>query len=151
MFSDGILPANEGRGYVLRRLLRRAVRCGLLCGLDGSFLHPASEPLVASSEVYPQLAANRQYLVSAIKAEEERFLTTIREGMGCKDELAWVGAGGVLAGEAAFRLYDTFGFPLELTVEIAGEHQVQVDGDGFRKALEHQRSQARPPGSRWTP
>lgn len=145
MFSDGILPANEGRGYVLRRLLRRAVRYGLLCGLDGSFLHTGVEPLVGIfGEVYPQLAANRQYLVSAIKAEEERFLTTIREGMELlKDELARVGAGGVLAGEAAFRLYDTFGFPLELTVEIAGEHQVQVDEDGFRKALEHQRSQAR--------
>ena len=113
MFSDGILPANEGRGYVLRRLLRRAVRYGLLCGLDGSFLHTGVEPLVGIfGEVYPQLAANRQYLVSAIKAEEERFLTTIREGMELlKDELARVGAGGVLAGEAAFRLYDTFGFP----------------------------------------
>jgi alanyl-tRNA synthetase len=145
MLADGILPSNEGRGYVLRRLLRRAVRYGMLCGIEGSFLHTAVKPLQdIFGDHYPELLANGQHLVTTIKAEEERFLTTLQGGMELlKSELDRVGEGGVLTGEAAFRLYDTFGFPLELTVEIAGERKIQVDEDGFRKALEVQRSQAR--------
>lgn len=145
MLADGILPSNEGRGYVLRRLLRRAVRHGILCGIEGSFLYTGVEPLLKIFHgSYPELVNNRQHLVSTIKAEEERFLTTIQWGMELlKTQLDKVGEGGVLGGQEAFRLYDTFGFPLELTVEIAGEQQVKVDEDGFRKALEGQRAQAR--------
>jgi alanyl-tRNA synthetase len=145
MLADGILPSNEGRGYVLRRLLRRAVRHGILCGIEGPFLYTGVEPLLKIFQgIYPELVANRQHLVATIKAEEERFLATIQSGLELlKALLAKVGIGGVLGGQEAFRLYDTFGFPLELTVEIAGEHQVKVDEDGFRKALEAQRAQAR--------
>lgn len=145
MLSDGILPSNEGRGYVLRRLLRRAVRHGMLCGLEGSFLHTGVELLTDMfGQAYPDLVSNRQHIAATILAEEERFLITIRGGMELlKGELEKIGSGGVLAGEAAFRLYDTFGFPLELTIEIAGEQNVTVDEDGFRKALEVQRTQAR--------
>lgn len=145
MLADGILPANEGRGYVLRRLLRRAVRHGMLCGIEGSFLYTGLEPLLAIfGQVYPELVNNREYLTATIKAEEERFLTTINQGLDLlQAELEKIGDRGTLTGDAAFRLYDTFGFPLELTVEIAGEQKVRVDEDGFRKALEHQRCQAR--------
>lgn len=145
MLSDGILPANEGRGYVLRRLLRRAARHGMLCGIEGSFLYTAVELLINMfGDQYPDLEANRQHLVTTIKAEEERFLATIRGGMELlRAELEKVGEGGILDGASAFRLYDTFGFPLELTVEIAQEHQVKVDEDGFCRSLEVQRNQAR--------
>ena len=145
MLSDGILPSNEGRGYVLRRLLRRAVRHGMLCGVQGSFLHTGVEPLIAMfGEAYPNLESNRQHLIATIRAEEDRFLATISQGLELlKGELDKVGDGGVMAGEAAFRLYDTFGFPLELTVEIAQERNVTIDEDGFRVALEVQRNQAR--------
>lgn len=145
MLSDGILPSNEGRGYVLRRLLRRAVRHGMLCGIKGSFLHTGVDLLLEMfGEAYPDLISNRQHLLTSIQAEEDRFLATISQGMELlKGELDKVGDGGVLTGEAAFRLYDTFGFPLELTIEIAQERGVSVDEDGFRKSLEVQRSQAR--------
>jgi len=145
MLSDGILPSNEGRGYVLRRLLRRAVRHGMLCGIEGSFLHTGVGILVDMfGKAYPELGSNRQHLVATIAAEEERFLTTISQGLELlRIELDKVGDGGVLAGDSAFRLYDTFGFPLELTVEIAEERGVKVDEDSFRKALEVQRNQAR--------
>ena len=145
MLADGILPSNEGRGYVLRRLLRRAVRYGMLCGLEDSFLHTAVAPLLGIfDQEYPELLANSQHLITTIKAEEERFLTTLRGGMELlRSELDRVGEGGTLTGKAAFRLYDTFGFPLELTIEIAQERKIKVDEDGFGKALEVQRSQAR--------
>ena len=145
MLADGILPSNEGRGYVLRRILRRAVRHGILCGIEGPFLYTGVEPLLQIFGVtYPELISNRQHMLTTIKAEEERFQATIRAGMELlKAQLDKVGQGGVLSGEEAFRLYDTFGFPLELTVEIAGEQGIKVDEDGFRKALEGQRSQAR--------
>ncbi len=145
MLADGILPGNEGRGYVLRRLLRRGVRHGLRLGLSGPFLYTGIEPLLAIfGDTYPELGENRRHLLTAIKAEEERFQATIQGGMDLlKEQLDKVGAGGVLSGDQAFRLYDTFGFPLELTVEIAREDKVTVDEDGFRKALEEQRSRAR--------
>lgn len=145
MLSDGILPGNEGRGYVLRRLLRRAVRHGMLCGFEGSFLYTGVNLLSSMfGDAYPELEANRQHLAATIKAEEERFLSTIQGGMELlKAELEKVGEGGVLDGEAAFRLYDTFGFPLELTVEISQEYNVKVDEEGYLKALEVQRSKAR--------
>lgn len=145
MLADGILPGNEGRGYVLRRLLRRAVRHGLQLGLEGPFLYTGIAPLLGIfGETYPELMSNRQHLAATIKAEEERFLATIQAGMELlRVQLATVGRGGVLGGEEAFRLYDTFGFPLELTVEMAEEEEVRVDEDGFRKAMEGQRAQAR--------
>lgn len=145
LLADGVLPSNEGRGYVLRRLLRRAVRKGIQLGFDGPFLYTGIDPLLGIfGGVYPELGGNRQHITVTIKAEEERFHVTIQEGMELLNALLEkIGKGGVLDGRDAFRLYDTFGFPLELTVEIAGERGVQVDEDGFRKALEVQRSQGR--------
>jgi alanyl-tRNA synthetase len=145
MLADGVLPTNDGRGYILRRLLRRAVRHGMLCGLEGSFLHTGVEVVVdLFGDVYPELFANREHLLATIKAEEERFLATISQGMELlQRELAALGGQGILNGETAFRLYDTYGFPLELTVEISAEKGFQVDEDGFKAALERQRIQAR--------
>lgn len=145
MLADGILPGNEGRGYVLRRLLRRAVRRGIQLGLTEPFLYTGLDPLLKIfGDVYPELAANRKHILTTVQAEEERFHATIQEGMALlEQQLKKVGRGGVLTGDDAFRLYDTFGFPLELTVEIAAEVEVTVDEDGFRKALEVQRCRAR--------
>lgn len=145
MLADGILPGNEGRGYVLRRLIRRGVRHGLRLGLKEPFLFSGVEPLLdIFGQVYPELSDSRQHSLGTIRAEEERFLATIDAGLELlKIELTKVGSGGLLAGDDAFRLYDTFGFPLELTIEIAHEQGVKVDEDGFHKALAGQRALAR--------
>ncbi|MTI94955.1 MAG: alanine--tRNA ligase [Firmicutes bacterium] len=145
MLADGILPANEGRGYVLRRLLRRAVRHGMLCGLKGSFLHTGVQKVVDMfGDVYSELSANQEHILKTVVNEEERFLATISQGMDLMErELAALSAGGTLDGETAFKLYDTYGFPLDLTQEIAAERGFVVDEKGFANALEQQRAQAR--------
>lgn len=145
MLADGILPGNEGRGYVLRRLLRRAVRHGMLCGRENSFLYTGAPVLMdIFATTYPELAENRDHLTATIRAEEERFLATVEQGMELLcSYLDQVGRGGTLSGQDAFRLYDTYGFPLELTVEIAAERGAGVDREGFAAALEEQRRRAR--------
>ncbi|MBT9175928.1 MAG: Alanine--tRNA ligase [Firmicutes bacterium] len=145
--ADGAVPANEGRGYVIRRLLRRAVRFGGQLGLKRPFLCDMV-PLVAGvmSQAYPELSEKQDYVSRIVRREEERFLETLDEGtqlfLHLARELAAAGA-KELSGEQAFRLYDTFGFPLDLTTDLAREHGLTVDSDGFAKAMEEQRQRAR--------
>lgn len=147
MVGDGILPGNEGRGYVLRRLLRRALRHGKLLGLEGPFIHKAV-PLLGElmGDPYMELLQRQSYITQVIKLEEERFLETLDQGTHILEEqvrrLQQDGS-TVLPGEEAFRLYDTFGFPLDLTREILTEKGCRVDEAGFNEAMENQRERAR--------
>lgn len=147
MVADGILPSNEGRGYVLRRLLRRAVRHGKLLGIEGPFLHLVADTVIEiGQEAYPELVEKRDMIRQVIRLEEERFLETLQAGMnilsGYLEEMKKEGQ-RVLSGDKAFRLYDTYGFPLDLTREIAAEEGLQVDEEGFARAMEAQRERAR--------
>jgi alanyl-tRNA synthetase len=144
MLADGVFPSNEGRGYVLRRVLRRAGRYAWLLGRR----EPTLDRLVGvvadlMSDAYPELAHRRDHLVRTTRSEEERFLATIDAGMGRFDELAPSDGGGVIEGSEVFRLYDTFGFPLDLTQLMAAERGYDVDIEGFEGALEEQRQRSR--------
>ncbi len=145
MIADGILPSNEGRGYVLRRLLRRAVRHGRLLGIEGSFLGAFVETVVAEmGAAYPEIVENRALIDSLVSSEEERFGSTLRQGiMYLDEELAGLKEGEQLDGVKAFTLHDTYGFPFELTVEIAAERGIGVDQEGFEHAMTQQRERAR--------
>ena len=150
LLADGVFPSNEGRGYVLRRILRRAVRHAWLLGRRAPTLVSLVEEVVAQmSAVYPELAQRKQHIVETTKAEEERFLTTIDAGMARFDQLAPLGSTqgsthlrGTISGDDAFRLYDTYGFPIDLTELMARERGYTVDIAGFEAALAHQRSQS---------
>ena len=150
LLADGVFPSNEGRGYVLRRILRRAVRHAWLLGRRAPTLVSLVEEVVAQmSSVYPELAQRKQHIVETTKAEEERFLTTIDAGMARFDQLAPLGSTqgsthlrGTISGDDAFRLYDTYGFPIDLTELMARERGYTVDIAGFEAALAHQRSQS---------
>jgi alanyl-tRNA synthetase len=144
MLADGVFPSNEGRGYVLRRILRRAGRYAWL--LDRR--EPTLDRLVGvvsdlMSDVYPELAARREHLVRTTRAEEERFLSTLDAGMDRFEEVAPSGGSGTIPGREAFKLYDTFGFPLDLTELMATERGYAVDRPGFDRALEAQRRRSR--------
>lgn len=145
--SDGALPGNEGRGYVIRRLLRRAVRFGLVLGVHEPFLYKVSQAVITQmKDAYPELQQKSEHVLRVIRTEEERFLETLAAGSDILSALINVAkAGGVseITGQDAFRLYDTFGFPLELTQEIAAEQGLTVDEDGFAAAMEEQRKRAR--------
>ncbi len=151
MVSDGIMPSNEGRGYVLRRLLRRAARHGRMLGIDGPFLTDVADTVIDQSKgPYPELFENAHSIKRTISAEEHRFARTIDQGLSRLSELlegirgaAQEGAQRILSGADAFRLNDTFGFPLDLTREIAEEVGIQVDIDAFRAELQKQREKAR--------
>ncbi|MGI6703424.1 MAG: alanine--tRNA ligase [Clostridia bacterium] len=147
MISDGVLPSNEGRGYVLRRLLRRAARHGKLLGLKGSFLYDVSDKVVeVSGGAYPELIEKRDYIRKIIKLEEERFQETLDQGLSILQEyvLQAKEAGTlVLTGDRAFKLYDTFGFPLDLTRDILEEEGMTVDEEGFEREMAAQRDRAR--------
>ena len=147
MISDGILPSNEGRGYVLRRLLRRAARHGRLLGIDGLFLSKLSETVIeVSKDGYPELDEKKDTIFKVVTTEEENFNIKIDQGLNIlkklEEELKVAGK-DVLSGDDAFKLYDTYGFPLDLTIEIMEESGVQVDVEGFNKAMEVQRVTAR--------
>lgn len=147
MTSDGIIPSNEGRGYVLRRLLRRAARHGRLLGINGLFLTKIAETVIAESkDGYPELEEKKDYILKVLNIEEEKFNKTIDQGIAIlsdmEDELVKAGQ-KQLSGDNAFKLYDTYGFPLDLTVEILEEKGFTVDEDGFKKAMEVQRETAR--------
>ncbi len=144
LLADGVFPSNEKRGYVLRRILRRAVRHYWLLDRREPMLH-ALVGVVADemSPAYPELAARREHLVTTTVAEEERFLSTIDEGMSRFDELAPEGGSGTVSGREAFKLYDTYGFPIDLTELMAGERGYVVDLKGFEEALEEQRRRSR--------
>ncbi|GMV04801.1 MAG: alanine--tRNA ligase [Gemmatimonadota bacterium] len=145
LLADGVFPSNEGRGYVLRRILRRAVRHAWLLGLRRPALVEVVDEVVhAMGDAYPQLGQRREHLLQTTRGEEERFLATIEGGMSRFDELAPEdGSGGTIPGEEAFRLYDTFGFPLDLTQLMAEERGFEVDVVGFEEALEAQRARSR--------
>lgn len=147
LISDGVQPSNEGRGYVLRRLLRRAARHGRLLGIKGLFLKEVVDAVVENyGGNYPVLVENKDYITKIITLEEERFNETIDSGMnilnGHIEELE-AEKSKVLSGEKAFKLYDTYGFPIELTEEILEEKGMSVDNDEFKKEMEAQRERAR--------
>ncbi|MGQ9737525.1 MAG: alanine--tRNA ligase [Armatimonadota bacterium] len=146
--ADGVLPSNEGRGYVIRRILRRAMLRGQnVLGFDRPFLADVATAVIETlGEVYAELHERRDYILRTIQSEEERFRQTIQVGSQRLMEMLespQVRQSGVLSGEQAFMLYDTYGFPLELTQEVAQEQGVQVDVDGFKQAMEAQRQRAR--------
>lgn len=144
--ADGALPSNEGRGYVIRRLLRRAVRFGVLFGVDKPFLERVATRLQNKmGETYPELLDKQEYILRVIRAEEERFLETLAQGTEILSRMISeaASAGKVLPGEMAFKLYDTYGFPLELTEEICAEQGITVDKDGYAAAMAVQRERAR--------
>jgi len=147
MVGDGILPTNEGRGYVLRRLLRRAARYGKLIGIEGVFLPKVAGVVIdVMHSTYPELADDCERILRTIQLEEERFLVALDQGSAVLESvIARVQSegGSCVPGADAFRLYDTFGFPFELTVEIAGERGLTVDQSGFDEAMEAQRERAR--------
>ena len=147
MVCDGVCPSNEGRGYVLRRLLRRAARHGRLLGIKGTFLYNIADTVIRESEnAYPQLAEKRDYIKRVIKIEEERFSETIDSGLSILEgKIAELEKNGekLLGGEDAFRLYDTYGFPIDLTVEILEEKGLEADIDGFNAQMQQQKERSR--------
>lgn len=147
MIGDGVLPSNEGRGYVLRRILRRAVRHGKLIGIKHMFLAGAVDTVInIFAEAYPELKEKRAYIQKVIQVEEERFNTTLEQGLDLLNaEIKQLESAGLptLDGRIAFKLYDTFGFPWELTDEILNDHHIQMDKEGFKAAMEEQRERAR--------
>lgn len=147
MISDGIMPSNEGRGYVLRRLIRRAARHGRLLGIDGQFLSKLSETVINESrDGYPELEEKKEFIFNVLTQEESKFNKTIDQGLSIlnqmQEDMAKSGK-KVLSGEDAFKLYDTYGFPVDLTLEILEEKGFSIDEDGFKKAMEEQRDKAR--------
>jgi alanyl-tRNA synthetase len=143
LVNDGVFPSNEGRGYVLRRILRRAIRYAFLLGTE-KLVMPSlvSAAIDVMSSAYPDLERNRDFITGVLTREEERFRHTLRNGLSVlEDELA--GGGATLAGSTAFKLHDTFGFPLELTAEITGERGVDVDVAGFESEMAAQRKRAK--------
>ena len=147
MISDGIMPSNEGRGYVLRRLIRRAARHGRLLGIEGKFLAKLSETVIeGSKDGYPELEEKKEFIFKVLTQEEDKFNKTIDQGLSILTQMEEeMNAAGekTLSGENAFKLYDTYGFPLDLTKEILEEKGFAIDEDGFKACMEEQRTKAR--------
>ena len=147
MISDGIMPTNEGRGYVLRRLIRRAARHGRLLGIEGKFLAKLSETVIeGSKDGYPELEEKKEFIFNVLTNEENQFGKTIDQGLRILADMeeAMNAAGEkTLSGENAFKLYDTYGFPLDLTKEILEEKGYEIDEEGFKAAMDEQREKAR--------
>ena len=146
LIADGIVPSNEGRGYVLRRIMRRALRHGKKLGFDGPFLHRVAGIVVEEfREAYPGLAQSASFVDTVAFQEERRFLETLDAGLRMvEEEFSRMSAGGkVFPGEVAFRLYDTYGFPADLTADLCRERGVALDSAGFEKEMEKQRAQSR--------
>ena len=144
MVSDGVLPSNSGRGYVLRRLLRRAARHGRLIGIDRPFLAEVCETVIKeNANAYPNLVEKQDYIKKVIAMEEESFYKTIDSGLGLLNEMMANSKDNVLSGEDAFKLQDTFGFPIDLTKEIVAENNMTVDEDAFKKFVEEARMKAK--------
>jgi len=144
MIGDGVLPSNEGRGYVLRRILRRAVRYGKLMGIESNFLYIISERVIEiMAEAYPELDNKKDFIIQVIKNEEERFHETLNIGTDLLNRIMDQTDNKFISGEDAFRLYDTYGFPIELTQEIAEEQGFTVDYDSFEKHMQEQKEKAR--------
>ena len=146
LVADGVIPSNEGRGYVQRRIIRRAIRHGYKLGQKKPFFHKLVPDLVAiMGEAYPKLTADQQRITDTLKAEEERFFETLANGMEILDA-ALANGGKVLPGEVAFKLHDTFGFPLDLSADVCRERDVAVDEAGFNAAMEKQKAAGRAAG-----
>jgi alanyl-tRNA synthetase len=144
LIVDGVLPSNEGRGYVLRRIIRRALRHGWMLGVRGEFFCKMVAPLVAEmGQAYPDLAAKQAFVEQALRTEEQRFGETLEQGMKLFEDVAAHAEAATIAGEDAFRLYDTYGFPVDLTDDIARERGLAVDMAGFERAMDQQRARAR--------
>lgn len=142
MISDGIIPSNEGRGYVLRRIIRRAARHGKLIGINRPFLSELCDTVIAENKAgYPELVEKQELIKKVISNEEANFNKTIDQGLNMLNVLT--AEGGVLSGEDAFKLYDTYGFPLDLTKDILAEKNMSVDEETFKKLMEKQRQLAR--------
>ena len=147
LIVDGVVPSNEGRGYVLRRIIRRAARHGHKLGLTDAFFYKIVKPLVAEmGEAYPELARVQQKVEETLLKEEKRFAETLDQGMKILDEAIAKLSGDTIPGEVVFKLYDTYGFPLDLTADIAREQKLKIDEDGFESAMNQQRERARAAG-----
>ncbi|WP_109126117.1 alanine--tRNA ligase [Dyella sp. C11] len=146
LIVDGVLPSNEGRGYVLRRIIRRALRHGWMLGVRGDFFWKMVQPLVEEmGEAYPELAQKQAFVEDALRTEERRFGETLENGMRLFDAVA-AKSNGVIPGADAFRLYDTYGFPIDLTADIARERGLTVDMDGFEQSMQEQQNRSREGG-----
>ena len=144
MISDGILPSNEGRGYVLRRILRRAVRFGRLLGIRDMFLGSLVDTVMdILGDEYPELRERQDLIKQIIDTEEKQFSATLAQGMELLNDMMSQSDNKVLSGDDVFKLYDTYGFPMELTEEIAGENGMTIDTDGFEAAMKEQQERAR--------
>jgi alanyl-tRNA synthetase len=148
LIADGVLPGNEGRSYVLRRIMRRAIRHGHKLGASGLFLHQLVQTLADEmGDAYPELREKQQQITAAIRGEEEQFARTLEQGMGILDEALADMQGTVIPGEVVFRLYDTFGFPVDLTNDIARERDLALDMDGYERCMAEQRRRSKESGS----
>lgn len=144
LISDGVLPSNEGRGYVLRRLVRRALRHGKLLGIRRAFLTDVAEVVIGENKgAYPELAEKHDYIMKILSLEEEKFEATIDQGLSILNTFVENSHGGVLDGKDAFKLYDTFGFPVDLTREIVAEKGLSLDEEGFAALMKEQKQRAR--------
>ena len=148
LIADGVMPSNEGRGYVLRRVIRRAVRHGNKLGAESEFFYKMVAPLVVQmGDAYPELVARQSLIEQAIQKEETQFAKTLAQGLRLlSTELADLKDGDVLSGEAAFKLYDTYGFPLDLTADITRERGISIDENEFDEHMQAQRTRARDAG-----
>lgn len=144
LISDGVMPSNEGRGYVLRRIIRRALRHGHILGAEDLFFHKLVGALVKEmGEAYPELAKNQAHVEKILKLEEEQFAKTLDNGMKLLEEAIANLKGDTISGETVFKLYDTYGFPVDLTADIARERELKVDEAGFEACMEEQKNKAR--------
>ena len=144
LVCDGVIPSNEGRGYVLRRIIRRAVRHGYMLGAKDTFFYKLVAPLIdVMAEAGKELKNQQEIVEKVLKTEEEQFARTLERGLQLLDEELEKLTGDTLAGETAFRLYDTYGFPLDLTADVCRERNIKVDEEGFELAMEEQRKRAR--------
>jgi alanyl-tRNA synthetase len=147
LIVDGVLPSNEGRGYVLRRILRRAIRHGNKLGAKEPFFHKLVAPLVREmGTAYPELAEQQAQVERVLLKEEQQFARTLDNGMALLEQAIADLDGKVLSGETVFKLYDTYGFPVDLTADVAREHELSLDMDGFEQEMEKQRERARASG-----
>ena len=144
LVNDGVLPSNEGRGYVLRRIIRRAIRHGHQLGAQDAFFYKLVAPLAkVMGDAYPELQANQSKIEAALKAEEEQFSRTLDNGMQVLESAIEALAGDTIAGDTVFMLYDTYGFPVDLTADIARERDLKLDMEGFEQCMQEQRQRAR--------
>lgn len=147
LICDGIQPGNEGRGYVLRRIIRRAVRHGYKLGAKGVFFNKVLQPLIdAMGDAYPELLENQSLIIKVLSKEEQRFAETLETGMGLLGKAMNDLNGTVISGEVAFKLYDTYGFPFDLTQDVAREHGLTVDQVGFNESMSQQKQRSKASG-----